>query len=531
MASPRPLACSLRRDAWPSSSYSPSAAFAVVMPLVMSGDPPAGAAGAVPAAEPAGGDAQLPARVRGDPAARAGRGPPARAQCRADAGDLARRCRACSRPALRRGGHRGEGVRRARPRRRRAARARAPRWPGGSSPAALVRAGRCARRRARSRAHAAPAWALAATALARCALLCFAELGSISLAGLGARARSAAGAAAAAAHDCVARCRVAAGVARRPRRCSRRARASSPTWSSSAPRQAAGDPAVALETGIIQFHHDFLLGPANEVLGGRAMLAGTASQYGVSSIYLLAAWFQLAPIGYGTLGLLDRRPDGALVRRRLRGSCASPARARLLAAGALGLAVVALALQPDLSGRRAARSPARCASGCRWLVIARGGRGGALPGAARGRARGRRWRALGLSRDLVARGVRLHRRRASPRSPAPGAWLGPADAPAPAGARRARGGAGLRRRPRACSPRATLAAAGSLPDWGEYLAYLDAFLFGTVGDLTYDVARWTPGLARRRRLPGLRRRARRAGAPARPARASASARRCSRSPA
>ena len=34
------------------------------------------------------------------------------------------------------------------------------------------------------------------------------------------------------------------------------------------------------------------------------MLAPTASQYGVTSIYLLAAWFQLAPIGYGTLGLL-----------------------------------------------------------------------------------------------------------------------------------------------------------------------------------------------------------------------------------
>ena len=57
------------------------------------------------------------------------------------------------------------------------------------------------------------------------------------------------------------------------------------------PEQAAGDVAIALETGIIQFHHDFLLGPANEVLDGRAMLVGTASQYGVSSIYLLAAWF------------------------------------------------------------------------------------------------------------------------------------------------------------------------------------------------------------------------------------------------
>ena len=42
---------------------------------------------------------------------------------------------------------------------------------------------------------------------------------------------------------------------------------------------------------------------------------------------------------------------------------------------------------------------------------------------------------------------------------------------------------------------ATLAATGRLPDWGEYLAYLRAFLFGGLGDLTYDVPRWTPGLA------------------------------------
>ena len=40
----------------------------------------------------------------------------------------------------------------------------------------------------------------------------------------------------------------------------------------------------------------------------------------------------------------------------------------------------------------------------------------------------------------------------------------------------------------------TLAAAGGLPDWGEYLAYLREFLAGDTGDLTYDVPRWTPGL-------------------------------------
>ncbi len=38
-------------------------------------------------------------------------------------------------------------------------------------------------------------------------------------------------------------------------------------------------------------------------------------------------------------------------------------------------------------------------------------------------------------------------------------------------------------------------ASGRCPDWGEYLAYLRAFLFGEVGDLTYDIPRWSPGLA------------------------------------
>ena len=35
------------------------------------------------------------------------------------------------------------------------------------------------------------------------------------------------------------------------------------------------------------------------------MLVDTASQYGVGNIYLLAGWFNLAPIGYGTLGFLS----------------------------------------------------------------------------------------------------------------------------------------------------------------------------------------------------------------------------------
>ena len=108
------------------------------------------------------------------------------------------------------------------------------------------------------------------------------------------------------------------------------------------PEEARTSLAAALETGIIQFHHDFLLGPANEVLHGRPILGGTASQYGVLSIDFLAGWFKLAPIGYGTLAFLT----GALTAlwfaagygiARLAGT------PRGVAVGALAVAVVVLA--------------------------------------------------------------------------------------------------------------------------------------------------------------------------------------------
>jgi len=42
---------------------------------------------------------------------------------------------------------------------------------------------------------------------------------------------------------------------------------------------------------------------------------------------------------------------------------------------------------------------------------------------------------------------------------------------------------------------ATLAATGELPDWSQYFGFLDAFLFGDLGNLTYDFVRWSPALA------------------------------------
>ena len=65
------------------------------------------------------------------------------------------------------------------------------------------------------------------------------------------------------------------------------------------------DPSAALQTSVIHFHQDFLLGPANQVLGGGAMLVDTLSQYGVASIYFLAGVFAFIPIGDGTLGLIE----------------------------------------------------------------------------------------------------------------------------------------------------------------------------------------------------------------------------------
>jgi len=53
-----------------------------------------------------------------------------------------------------------------------------------------------------------------------------------------------------------------------------------------------------------RIHEGFWLGPLNDMLHGRPMLVQTWSQYGVGSLYFFAAFFQVAPLGYGALGLL-----------------------------------------------------------------------------------------------------------------------------------------------------------------------------------------------------------------------------------
>lgn len=66
-----------------------------------------------------------------------------------------------------------------------------------------------------------------------------------------------------------------------------------------------GAGAPGLPGRAIQEHMNFLLGPANDVLGGRALLVDASSQYGIAPIYALVGAFAIVPIGYGTLALLN----------------------------------------------------------------------------------------------------------------------------------------------------------------------------------------------------------------------------------
>ena len=250
------------------------------------------------------------------------------------------------------------------------------------------------------------------------------------------------------------------------------------------PEQAVGDPNIALETSVIQFHHNFLLGPANDVLAGDAMLAPTASQYGVSSIYLLVAWFVLAPIGYGTLGLITGVLSalwfaaGFLVLRLARVP-------RALAAGALAVAIVVLVFNLSYPvGSLPQSTPLRF--GLPMAVILAAVAGERRPSLARP-ATGIAAATVGLAAIWALE-----------------AFVYTAVVYAAVSCVQVRGLRALAGRAALAAAAvlaahllfavATLAAAGELPDWGEYLAYLREFLFGELGDLTYDIPPWSPGL-------------------------------------
>ncbi len=252
-----------------------------------------------------------------------------------------------------------------------------------------------------------------------------------------------------------------------------------------------GDPAVPFDQAIIQFHQNFFLGPANQILAGDAMLVEVLSQYGVGSIYFLAGAFTVIPIGNATLGLIEGGLSalvfiGAFATLRIAGV------SRLLAAAAMALGVIVLVygLQYPVGA-----------------LLQHGAIRFGLPvGVVVGAVAEARWpRAATPARGLQLLTVAVA-----------SVWALEAFAytlltvlaiaafcvaTQPAGERRREALRWVVQISAACVLAhlvliaGTLAVTGELPDWGWYLNTLRAFLFGQLGDWTYDFSRFSPGFA------------------------------------
>ena len=252
-----------------------------------------------------------------------------------------------------------------------------------------------------------------------------------------------------------------------------------------------GTTPLPFETEIMRFHQNFILGPANEVLAGGAVLVDTASQYGVSSVYLTAGWSAFLGIGYGSFALLD----GLLTVGLYAGGYAvlrMGGVSRLLAGTTMALAVAALAYNLIYPiGGLPQQGPLR--TGIPMIAVFAATAGTWRPGWRRGA-----WvvqaGAVGLSSIWGFEAFAFTVVTVAALS-AFAAWM------APAGERRR---LLLRRVVGALAAcviahlglvALTLVLVGELPDWGQYVAYLDAFLFGRLGDLTYDIDAWRGGFA------------------------------------
>ena len=254
-----------------------------------------------------------------------------------------------------------------------------------------------------------------------------------------------------------------------------------------APNQSLLDSLIA---GVMQLHHNFLLGPANQVAGGDTLLVDTASQYGIGSTLFVAGWFKVVPIGYGTFALLDGILSAlyfaaGYVLLRLAGV------SRLASAGTLAVAIAVLVLNRTYPvGLIPQEGPLRF--GLPLLLVL------AVVAAERRPGQARIWHgaeaavlavsslwafeafALTAATWLALVALRV--------------WLAPAGQRRRRLVRRLAIGIGACVAAHVAFALYTLAVSGELPDWGQYWAFLDAFLFGDLGDLTYDFAPWSGAL-------------------------------------
>lgn len=251
-----------------------------------------------------------------------------------------------------------------------------------------------------------------------------------------------------------------------------------------------GPPLGPFTNSVIQFHQDLWLGPANEVLAGRALLVDTAAQYGVAPIYLLAGWFQLAPIGYGTLGFLDGVLFAMLFATgycllRIAGT------PRPLAIGALAFALIVLIYNLQFSlGSLPQHGPLRfglpmililaATMEARWPRRSRAAWAAQL--AVVGLASIWAFEALAYTAFTFAAIVCFVAWMR--REPRPLAWLTRQAALAVAASVAAQ----------LIFIATTLAVTGQVPDYGWYLGFLHAFLLGSLAQITYDFTPWSPGL-------------------------------------
>ncbi len=255
---------------------------------------------------------------------------------------------------------------------------------------------------------------------------------------------------------------------------------------------AKGPPGSVFEPGIIQFQQDWILGPANQLLGGGALLVNSpVSQYGVGMVYFVTGWFHLVPIGYGTFGLLDGILTAAFYATAYAVLRAAGVR-RVLAAGALALAVVAFVYNlVYLVGALPEQGPLRfgppmaliflTVAAARWPRHARLARGAAL--VVLGVAAIWAFEAFAYTVFTFLAMIAIDARLRPPGDRV--RWL----------LRQMAFGVAACVTAHVIFAALTLAASGHLPHWGQYLAFLHELLLGgREGSITYGFDRWSPGL-------------------------------------
>jgi hypothetical protein len=240
----------------------------------------------------------------------------------------------------------------------------------------------------------------------------------------------------------------------------------------------------------ISEHMGFYLGPVNDVIGGRAMLVETWSQYGNGVMYALVPWFSIAPIGFGTFAILTTTATTlqylivyAILRLTVRSQVVA------IATVALATAVILFAQLGDYANYP---SIGVLRFGPPYVVL--------LLGILAARSARRRKALVVAAALVVAISVPWSAETGATTVAVAGAMLA-ADA-------LARPGSGRRRLRRLALALAGLAcvcvaaftafcvatrlAAGAWPDWNPYIGFLRLYTTGGFG--TLPVPEWSPGL-------------------------------------